>query len=220
MIWPTLPISSGARRECVNSRSTWRSDVDHMQPNSRRLRVEPSARRFAVCRRRNPLRCQPGIPPEPRARHNRAAIRTEVAAMETKYDISSAEVQLAYGFALIVFGEAAVGKVLGHAKWLEKYPSALSRVHSEESTKFGVTLPGEVIYEIAGQEECLYDFYADPDGVRLYAVARDRKWAEPPAAETMGDRKISAQEALLSYGAHSLFAAVDKGTGLKGEKYE
>jgi hypothetical protein len=140
--------------------------------------------------------------------------------METKYDISSAEVQLAYGFALIVFGEAAVKKVLGHPQWLEKCPSELSRVHSEESTKFGVTLPGEVTYEIAGQEERLYDFYADPDGLRLYAVARDRKHGEPPAAETMGDRKIPTQEALLSYGAYSLFAAVDKGTGLKGERYE
>jgi hypothetical protein len=36
----------------------------------------------------------------------------------------------------------------------------------------------------------------------------------------MGDRKMPAQEALLSYGAYSLFAAVDKGTGLKGERYE
>ena len=77
-------------------------------------------------------------------------------------------------------------------------------------------MPGEVVFDIADREECLHDFYADPDGVHLYAAPRKRKWTEPPVAEVL-DHKVSAQDALLMYGAVSPFVAIDKGSGLRGE---
>jgi len=138
--------------------------------------------------------------------------------MEKRYDVSSKEVSLHFGLALTVFGEDAVRSVLRQTKWDERYSSLLAKLESMEAKVFGISLPGEVVFEIAGRDECLYDFYADPDGIHLYAGARKREWTDPPAAEVLGDKKISAQDALLAYGAVSLFAAVDKGSGLKGEK--
>jgi len=137
--------------------------------------------------------------------------------MEGRYDVSSQEVSLLYGLALTVFGEEAVRSVLRQPKWDNKYSSLLSKPESMEAREFAIYLPGEVVFEIAGREECLYDFYADPDGVHVYAAPRKREWTEPPVAEVLG-HKVSAQDALLIYGAVSLFAAIDKGSGLRGEK--
>ena len=130
--------------------------------------------------------------------------------------MSSDEVELPYGLALTVFGEEAVRSVLLQPRWAKVYSSLQSKAQSTDGpTAFGIPLPGELIFEIAGRAECLYDFYADPDGVRLYAAARNGDWT--PAAEALGGKRITAQEALLAYGAVSLFTAVDKGSGLRGE---
>jgi hypothetical protein len=122
-----------------------------------------------------------------------------------------------YGLALTVFGEDAVKSVLRRPQWREKYRGLLVAAETMEAKAFGTPLPGEVVFEIAGREECLHDFYADLDGIHLYAVPRKRQWADPSVAEVSG-KKLSAQDALLTYGALSLFSAVDKGSGLKDEK--
>jgi hypothetical protein len=136
--------------------------------------------------------------------------------MERLYSISSEEVGLPYGLALTAFGAEAVRSVLQQPRWAKLYSSLQSKAQPTDGpTTFGIRLPGELIFEIAGRGECLYGFYADPDGVRLYAAARKRDWT--PAAEVLGGKSITAQEALLAYGAVSLFTAVDKGSGLRGE---
>lgn len=138
--------------------------------------------------------------------------------MKNKHDLSNHAIDLYYGLALIAFGEEAVNIVLNHAKWLEKYPDLIKRLNSTDSTKYGILLSGEIIYEIAGRNECRDDFYADLDNERLYAVERDRKWAEPSVAEARGYKKIPTQEALLTYGAYCLFKAADSSYGRRGEK--
>jgi hypothetical protein len=78
-------------------------------------------------------------------------------------------------------------------------------------------LPGEIVYEIAGSEKCRDDYFADPDGVRLYAVDRVQMESGPPAAEARGHIKFPNQLALEIYGPYCLFSASDKGIGYKGE---
>ena len=124
-----------------------------------------------------------------------------------------------YGLALSTFGQRAVDFVLSKPKWRAKFPAVLQQVQSTDTARFGSVLPGEIVYEIAGHQTCPYEYFADLDGKRLYAVERERKRPGLSAAEAQGAQKMSAQEALIVYGACCLFTAIDKGVGIKGEKF-
>jgi hypothetical protein len=134
---------------------------------------------------------------------------------------SDQDLSLKYGLAVVTFGQRAVEDALGQAKWSEKYPELFDRLESTNQNviaRANLVLPGEIVYEIAGNEKCRDDYYADPDGERLYAVDRIRVEPGPPAAEARGHRKIPNQLALVTYGAYCLFSASDKGIGYKGER--
>jgi len=138
--------------------------------------------------------------------------------MNAKYSLSDNILSLKYGLVVVTFGIEAVDKVIKQPKWAKKYPDLIQKILSEDLTKGNVILPGEIIYEIAGRDECRDDYYADPDGKRLYAGDRSRKSANLSTAEKRGYSKIPNQEALLTYGAYCLFAASDRGVGYKGER--
>jgi len=61
--------------------------------------------------------------------------------------------------------------------------------------------------------ECLDDYFTDPDGNRLYAVARVRKWRDPSSAEAGGMDRIPGSMAVSTYGAYCLFMAADRVVG-------
>jgi len=42
-----------------------------------------------------------------------------------------------------------------------------------------------MIYVIAGRDECTFDFYASPDGDRLYGKYRHKEWPEPRAIDVV-----------------------------------
>lgn len=125
-----------------------------------------------------------------------------------------------YGLALITFGEDAVNNVLNEVEWRKKYPDLMRQFQSTEG-KYKTTLPGEIVYKIAGRDDCIYDFYASPDGERLYSKDRHKKWDVPRAIdieiETKGFRHVPSQQALLEYGVYCLYKAVDSTYGIKGE---
>jgi hypothetical protein len=82
-------------------------------------------------------------------------------------------------------------------------------------TKNVTLLPEEVLVAIAGREDCLYDFHADPDGIHLYCSFRGQPLALPFNANDA--IRLSRQKALAEYGASCLFRAADLGIGRKGE---
>jgi hypothetical protein len=130
---------------------------------------------------------------------------------------------LTHGQAVIVFGPEAVKAVLRDAEWIDRTPEVASRLRErDEITRSQTMLPGEIVYAIAGREDCIYDFYATPDGDRLFARHRHRQWTEPRAIDVEIEKqrmtKIPAQEALLEYGAYCLFMAADNIYGRKGER--
>jgi len=126
---------------------------------------------------------------------------------------------LEYWQAIVTFGPAAVEVVLRHPEWTNRYPELLADLGSlPEVEKRKVVLPKELLLAIAARDDCVDDFYADPDGSRLYAVRRRRPWAEPSSAETDGLLRIPGVDALRSYGAFCLFNASDRGIGYKGER--
>jgi hypothetical protein len=124
---------------------------------------------------------------------------------------------LRYWQAIVAFGHEAVENELAEPRWCEKHPEIVEALaSSDEQAKRGILLPGDIVFEIAGREECAEDFYADPDGKRLYAV--EREWRDRSGPESRGHVLIPNQEALLTYGAFCLFRASDKGIGYKGEQ--
>jgi hypothetical protein len=126
---------------------------------------------------------------------------------------------LEYWQAIVTFGPAAVEAVLREPEWTNRYPELLASLASvPEAEKRKAVLPEEVLLAMAAREDCVDDFYADPDGSRLYAVRRRRPWAEPSSAETDGLLRIPSVDALRSYGAFCLFNASDRGIGYKGER--
>jgi hypothetical protein len=120
--------------------------------------------------------------------------------------------------AIVTFGEDAVKEVLSMPKWKKKYETVIESIQLEGVIQRDTILPGEIIYEIAGRDECKDDYYADPDGIRLYAVDRNPNKSKTISAEKQEIVKIQNQEALIRYGAYCLFSASDKGVGSKGEQ--
>jgi len=126
---------------------------------------------------------------------------------------------LEYWQAIVTFGPAAVEAVLRDPEWTTRYPELLGSLASlPEAEKRKVVLPMELLLAVAERDDCTDDFYADPDGSRLYAVARKRRWAEPSSAESDRLLRVPRVEALQAYGAYCLFNAADRGIGYKGER--
>ncbi len=139
--------------------------------------------------------------------------------VDERFELSDPALTLRHWQAVVTFGHPAVRKILAQPRWVVKHLDVLQKTQSKDlRTQFDVILPGEMILEMAAQPECLDDYYADPDGQRLYAVARRRKWEEPSSAETDGLLKIPDTEALLSYGAFCLFMASDRSIGYRRER--
>jgi hypothetical protein len=127
---------------------------------------------------------------------------------------SSQDLSLTYWQATIAFGEEAVDAVVRSPAFARRYPELSKRLESEDQLEVSHTeLPGEVVYEIAGRSECLYDFYADNSGIRLFPAMRGQElvWGFP----VFGAMRLPIQEALLEYGAFCLFDAVDVGPGYR-----
>lgn len=136
--------------------------------------------------------------------------------MNTQISLNDNILTLRYGLVVVTFGQRAVEGVLHQEKWIEKYPDLFQSL-KEESISY-VILPGEIIYEIAGRDECLDDYWADPDGRRLYAISRKQPASNTAMLEAQALKKLSNQQALLEYGSYCLFAASDKGVGNKVER--
>jgi hypothetical protein len=137
--------------------------------------------------------------------------------MNRPHNINDNTQCLRYWQAIVAFGREAVEKELAEPRWCEEHPEIVEALaSSDEQAKRGILLPGDIVFEIAGREECAEDFYADPDGKRLYAV--EREWRDRSGPESRGHVLIPNQEALLTYGAFCLFMASDKGIGYKGER--
>lgn len=139
--------------------------------------------------------------------------------MNTKNIFSEEFHSLDYGSAYMVFGNEARDAVIRDEKWIKKYPDVIESITSSDVKKYGTILPAEMVYEIAGREECEFDFYTPPDGMTLHARYRHKTWDEPRAIdvliETHGFRQVPNQQALLEYGSYCLFRAVDTGSGAK-----
>jgi hypothetical protein len=86
----------------------------------------------------------------------------------------------------ITFGPEAVDAILSEARWAQQFPDVVERLQSrDEIAKSQTVLPGEMIYVIAGRDECTFDFYASPDGDRLYGKYRHKEWPEPRAIDVV-----------------------------------
>lgn len=140
-----------------------------------------------------------------------------ILTMKYAYQISDDMVRMLYWQAKTTFGEAAVKVVLHDPVWRAKYPKLIEQALSDDyRIRRPVILPGELVYAIAGRDECVDDFYGHPDRERLFAASR--KYRGHTACDFQGYPLIPNQEALLTYGAYCLFKAADRGIGYKGER--
>jgi hypothetical protein len=102
---------------------------------------------------------------------------------------------LTYWHATQIFGPDALTQVLAEGRWSERYTDLFKRIGSEDIRLRNTTLlPAEVVREIAARPEFIYDFYADPDGVHLYATHRDEPLVRP--YDVTKARPIPAGDAL------------------------
>jgi hypothetical protein len=124
---------------------------------------------------------------------------------------------------LTAFGREAVETVLRDPRWTRAYSAVIEALQSkDELAKAETILPGDLVFAIAGRDECVFDFYGSPDGDRLYARYRHEVWPEPRAIDKEIERqrlaRIPSQEALGSYGAYCLFMAADNVYGRRGDR--
>jgi hypothetical protein len=141
--------------------------------------------------------------------------------MNERFALTHAALTLRYWQACVTFGKRSTGAVLGETRWLAKYARVIEGVREKDlRSSNDVVLPGEIVFEIAGEGHGDDEFYADPDAQRLYAVARRREGKEPSSADTDGLEKVATPEALLSYGAFCLFMSSDRSIGYRREKDE
>ena len=131
---------------------------------------------------------------------------------ETKRDPFS----LKYWQAVVAFGLNAVEGTLSKTEVASRHPDLVHKLSvSDEQTKREITLPREVVLDIVAHPECKDDYYADPDGRRLYSV--ERRWSDRSGPQARGHVLIDKQKALEEYGAYCLSLASDRGIGYKGE---
>jgi hypothetical protein len=136
--------------------------------------------------------------------------------MEHKRLSSEKDLAMTYWHATEAFGVDAVNIVLGQGKWSETHPDTVQgTLSSDIRLRNRTVLPAEIVYEIASRPECIYDFFADPDGAHLYASLRDQPLIRP--FDTSQAERIPTHEALVRYGAYCLYKAADAGVGLRGE---
>lgn len=136
--------------------------------------------------------------------------------MKNQNLINSKSFALSYWHSVETFGVEAVEKELNQPLWSKKYPDILQKIHSGDiKIRNQSVLPGEIVYEIAGRPECLYDFYESEDRKFLYAAFRDKLLTAP--FDVSKAKAIKRQDALMLYGSYSLFKAADVGVGRKGE---
>lgn len=138
--------------------------------------------------------------------------------MNRKADLSDNELySLKYWQAVVAFGATAVENTVNESRWIEIFPEIFDKLRSDNMLyKRDVILPGDIIYEIAGREECVDDYFADRDEERLYAIDKQKKVSYKP--DLSDCVYIPTQEALIDYGATCLFEASDKGVGYRGER--
>ncbi len=137
--------------------------------------------------------------------------------MAQEHGPSNEMMTLEYWQAVVAFGREAVSAVLRDPKWAHEHPDVAGKLaHGEDQETRNTILPGDIVLAIAGREDCAEDFYADPDGTRLYAV--EREWRDRSGPESRGHVLIPNQQALLTYGAYCLFMASDRGIGYRGER--
>jgi len=123
---------------------------------------------------------------------------------------------LSYWHAVQTFGAKATDEVLANPVWSQRFPAMMEGIRSPDiGTRNTTLLPLEVLNAIARRDECLYDFHADPDGIRLYASHR----GQPPSLpfEVKEAVLLPREEALRRYGASCLYYAAELGVGRKGE---
>jgi len=138
--------------------------------------------------------------------------------MTRGYDLDHPGTTLLHWQAVTIFGAAAVDIATSQPEWRSTCPDLIVRVSSPAiRERYDAVLPGVVVYAIGQRPECVDDYYADPDGKRLYAVARTRKWEDPSSAEAEGMDRIPCPAALLTYGSYCLFMAADRGVGYRHE---
>lgn len=143
--------------------------------------------------------------------------------MSEQPPVSDESLSLTLGQAYITFGKEAVDACLRENRWMEKFPEVIARASGpEDPNKYDTVLPGEIIHSIAGKDQGEFQFYASPDGERLYARYRHVHWPEPRAIDVEIERQnltqIPTQQALLTYGAYCLFMAADNIYGQRGER--
>jgi hypothetical protein len=123
---------------------------------------------------------------------------------------------LSYWHAVQTFGGEATDEVLADPVWSERFPAVTEGIGSTDvRIKNTTLLPMEVLTAIAGRDDCLYDFHADPDGIRLYVSHR----GQPPSLpfEVRDAVLLPREEALRRYGPSCLYHAAELGVGRKGE---
>jgi hypothetical protein len=87
---------------------------------------------------------------------------------------------MSYWHATQTFGLEAVASVILEGRWSERHPDLFRRMRSEDiPLKNTTVLPAETVREIAARPECIYDFFADSDGVHLYAALRGEPLLRP-----------------------------------------
>jgi hypothetical protein len=124
---------------------------------------------------------------------------------------------LKYWQAVVAFGQAAVEETLRKPDVFSRHRELIEKLYTvDDETKREIILPGDLVFYIVAHPECKDDYYADPDGKRLYSV--ERRWDDRTGPETRGHVLIENTEALTEYGAYCLFMASDRGIGYKGEK--
>ena len=100
---------------------------------------------------------------------------------ETKRDPFS----LKYWQAVEAFGLNAVEGTLSKTEVASRHPDLVHKLSvSDEQTKREITLPREVVLDIVAHPECKDDYYADPDGRRLYSV--ERRWSDRSGPQARG----------------------------------
>lgn len=115
---------------------------------------------------------------------------------------------LRYWQAAVAFGPAAVEGTLTRPDVASRHSELVHKLSvSDEQSRRGTMLPRDVVFEIAAHPECKDDYYADPDGKRLYSV--ERRLRDRGAPRARGNVLIDNREALQEYSAYCLFMASD-----------
>jgi hypothetical protein len=115
------------------------------------------------------------------------------------------------------FGEEAVNAVLTVPGLPNKYPELYRKLEDSSLLPGHIILPWELVNEMAGRPECLYDFWTGIDwrgidGDTLYPSYRGKE----PTPPVRNQRRVAPQQAIVEFGAYCMFEAIERGSGHKG----